>query len=381
MSSTESMARRILHCCPTSLDPRLGTAKVYLESAAAFRTLGWQADVVGVDEIAAATAPADQATRLGEYLRRRAGEYDVVEYEHSRLPLPRRDFSASTLMVARSVLLTHHLLRYPIPNRPGLRYSAAAILKGPLRRKELLDSIADGTRTFAEADVANVSNDDDAVELQRCGIDAGKIVVFPFGLLKTRRRELEAAPLAPPERPAVAFVGTFDPRKGMRIFPQLVESVIRAVPGIRFKLIGTAGMLRTADEVYRQFPAALRPAIEVIPQFDPHELPHLLGDCSVGVFPSLVEGFGFGVLEMLCAGLPVVAFQAPGPPMMLADEYLVAKNDAAAMAARVVALLKNQDRLAAARVAARERSRDFDWDEIIGRTADEYERRLQVLRS
>jgi glycosyltransferase involved in cell wall biosynthesis len=79
--------------------------------------------------------------------------------------------------------------------------------------------------------------------------------------------------------------------------------------------------------------------------------------------------------------LPVVAFRAPGPPMMLSDDYLVPRNDAAAMAAKVVNLLRDRHALSAARVAARRRSEDFDWDEIISRTASEYERRLHALRA
>ena len=375
------MPYRILQCCPTPLDPRLGTAKVYLEAAAGFRNLGWRADVVGSDEIAAATTSGDRTAQLREYLRRRATDYDVVEYEHGLLPFARGDFPATTLMVARSVLLVHHLLSHPVPNRPGLLHALAGAIKAPLRRKQLLNSIAQATRTFAEADLINVSNDDDSTELARHGIDPAKIVVFPFGLSKARRRELEVVDIAPPERPCVAFVGTFDPRKGMCIFPRLVEDVRRAVPDARFKLIGTYGMLRTATEVLREFPVAARAALEVIPQFDPAQLPTLLRDCSAGVFPSLLEGFGFGVLEMLCAGLPVVAFRAPGPPMMLSDDYLVPRNDAPAMAAKVVALLRDRNALTATRIAARRRSEDFDWDEITSRTAAEYELRLHALRA
>lgn len=372
---------RILHYCPSPLDRRLGTAKVYLEAAAAFRALGWTADVVGTNDLDVATASTDRTVRLRAYLQRRAHDYDVVEYEHNCLPFARTDFSSTTLMVARSVLLSHNLAGCNIPARPGFVRAIGRLFKGPARRKRILEAISHGTKTVAESDLANVCNYDEASELRRHGIADDKIVVFPFGLEEGRRRELEQVDLKPPEMPCVAFVGTFDPRKGMRVFPRLVELVVRAVPDVRFRLIGTAGMLSTADEVYAEFPSPLRPAIDVVPRFEPQELPQLLATASLGVFPSLVEGCPFGVLEMLAIGLPVIAFRVPGPPMLLRDDFLVERNDADAMAANVIALLRDRNRLAIERAAARLRSRDFDWNEIISRTAQVYEARLRALRA
>lgn len=372
---------RILHCCPSAVDPRLGTAKVYLEAAAAFRRLGWTADVVGLSELKVATKSDDRTVRLREYLQRRAADYDVVEYEHNCLPFPRADFSPTTLFVARSVLLSHNLANGKIPTRPGLVRAIGGLFKGPARRRRTRQAVSQGTKTIAEADLANVCNHDEAATLRRYGITADKIVVFPFGLDEIRRKELEQVDLVPPEKPCVVFVGTFDPRKGMRVFPQLVELVVRAVPDVRFRLIGTSGMLSSAEEVYAEFAPALRPSIDVVPRFDPHELPHLLSTGSVGVFPSLVEGCPFGVLEMSAIGLPVIAFRVPGPPMLLPDGLLVECNDADAMASKVVSLLRDRALLASERAAARRRSRDFDWNEIIGRTAQVYEARVHALRA
>ena len=64
-----------------------------------------------------------------------------------------------------------------------------------------------------------------------------------------------------------------------------LTGTLAAVPGCRFKLLGTKGMLRTAGEVSAAFPRRLRPAVEVVPEFDPAKLPGLLADCSAGVFP------------------------------------------------------------------------------------------------
>ena len=53
------------------------------------------------------------------------------------------------------------------------------------------------------------------------------------------------------------------------------------------------------------------------PTFAAHDLPSLLADCAIGIFPSHVEGFGLAVLEQLAAGLPTIAYDVPGPRQIL----------------------------------------------------------------
>src|SRR5262245_28659711 len=100
---------RILLCCPTPVTARLGASKVYIEAAEGFRRLGWEATVVGPEEIGEGPAGDlfTQPFRLRGYLRRRASDFDVIEYEHHQLPFSRADFPSRPLFVARSVLLAH----------------------------------------------------------------------------------------------------------------------------------------------------------------------------------------------------------------------------------------------------------------------------------
>jgi glycosyltransferase involved in cell wall biosynthesis len=91
-------------------------------------------------------------------------------------------------------------------------------------------------------------------------------------------------------------------------------------------------------------------------------LPCLLSDCSVGVFPSYLEGFPFGVLEMLSASIPVFAYKVPGPSMMLEQQYLIPVGNYESLSNGVIKLLKNPQRLAQSRVQARARSHYFSWE-------------------
>jgi glycosyltransferase involved in cell wall biosynthesis len=226
----------------------------------------------------------------------------------------------------------------------------------------------------------NVSNDDDVAFLTQAGVADEKVVVFPFGLSAERFTEL-ARNSTSAETPRVVFVGTFDWRKGAADMPRIVEGVVHRAPGTRFRLLGTSGMFSTAADVQRCFPRDLRQYVEVVPTYEPAELPGLLADCALGFFPSYLEGFPFAVVEMLAASLPVIAYDVPGPRMILGSESLVVPGDTDAMAERIVALVRDPAALTDSRVAARRRAERFRWEEIAASTATVYEQRLAVLRA
>jgi glycosyltransferase involved in cell wall biosynthesis len=376
--------KRILFCSPVSPDPRLGMGKHSLELAESFRGLGWEARVVGPDQVAGRpirVTPESFPPLLRDFLRRTAESYHVVDYDHVYLPFPRSDFPPGPLFVARCMLLHHHLLTTPLPAAPGLWSRLRYALNAGPRRRRLNRWVAQTDATVRHADLTVVSNDRDAAVLARNGADPGRIAVMPLGLTPERLRQFAAVPDAVPDRPVVGFVGTFDPRKGMCEFPTLVDRVARRVPGVTFRLLGTAGLVPDADGLRRYFPQRLWPRLEIHPRYDPSELPGLLTGVSVGVFPSRLESFGYGVLEMLAAAIPVVAYDAPGPHVMLPQENRVPVGAVGELADRTAALLADPTQLLNARRAARERSRGFAWEDIARRTADRYRTELERPRA
>ena len=85
-------------------------------------------------------------------------------------------------------------------------------------------------------------------ELVECPADLPSDVdVLPLGITAARRPLFDAVSASiPPGPPRIAFVGTFDPRKGMCEFPELVARVSDRIPEVRFRLVGTAGMVPDA---------------------------------------------------------------------------------------------------------------------------------------
>ena len=369
---------KIFFFSPCALDPKLGAAKMLMELSSAMEKLGWSATLMGPPDLGADRK--DGPAKLHAYLAEHADEYDVIDFDYKYLNLRRSEFSDRILFVARAQLLLHHYVFSPMPPvtdvRGGLR-----LLKHQVDRFRKWRTLPALDATFREADLVSVLNRHARRDLARRGVDAEKILVFPNGMSEERRPAFERVPVAPPPDPVVAFIGMFGPRKGSADLPDIVRRVTDAVPGARFRLLGTRGMFRTEAEVLAHFAPELRPRIEVIPSYAPETLPDLLKTCAVGVFPSYAEGFPLGVLEMLAAAVPVVAYDLPGAPEMLDDEYLVPPKNTRAMSARLAALLRDRKLLAEARVWARERARRFTWDRIAAGTHEAYTKALEKKRA
>ncbi|MFQ5571824.1 MAG: glycosyltransferase family 4 protein, partial [Rhodothermales bacterium] len=273
---------KILFCSPCSLDRTLGAAQTLMDLAEELEKRGWECDLVGPEQIDA--QKADYPEKLYAYLKKHAHQYDIVDFDYTRFALHRRTFNDSTLFVARCQLLRHHLLNVQIPPTPVLRSRLRALLLGPYDRRRLQTLVWQNTATLKEADLVIVLNERDAHELGKHGIPASNIRVIPNGMTEERHRAFGAVPVAPPEGAIIAFIGMYGPRKGAADFPDLVRRVTEAVPEARFRLLGTRGAYKTAEEVRALFPSTLRKYIEVIPSFAPEALPGLLAPCSVGVF-------------------------------------------------------------------------------------------------
>ena len=78
-------------------------------------------------------------------------------------------------------------------------------------------------------------------------------------------------------------------------FPRILKALKTKFPDIQLNLLGTNGLFSGKEEVLAFFPEKDHKNIKVIPKFKAADLPELLSTSHVGVFPSYLESFGFGV--------------------------------------------------------------------------------------
>lgn len=174
-----------------------------------------------------------------------------------------------------------------------------------------------------------------------------------------------------PDDPIIGTVANLKHHKGHSVFMKAMGEIRRAVPDVRWILIGGGPLkdeietsVRTLDLEGHVFVLGSRSdARKLIPSFD------------IFVLPSLHEGLPMALLEAMVAACPIVATEVGGIGEVLEDGregILVPPNDQAALARAVVTLLKDPDRARSLGHAARERSQRYDIRKTVRRIETVY---------
>jgi glycosyltransferase involved in cell wall biosynthesis len=187
------------------------------------------------------------------------------------------------------------------------------------------------------------------------GFDRGRLRHVPLGVsvepagdgdvARVRERYGLAAPY-------VLWTGTLEPRKNLPGLLRAFEAVDRDVELV---LVGPRGW---NEDVH------VSPRTRVLGFVPGDDLRALYAGASAFCFPSLMEGFGFPVLEAMAQGTPVVTSRGTSTEELAGDAgVLVDPRDHEAIAAGLAQALADDGRLAE---AGRRRAAEFTW----ARTAD-----------
>lgn len=300
--------------------------------------------------------------KLLGFIRQHSQEFDMIVADHQLLPFPRPRYRFTGHMVARSQGLLHFYQRY-------MRRQADGRSAGVLQRLGWWASggVLAADRTFRAVDQIYLNNSDELAYV-RDELGYGSKCVLVPNAISVEHREALAASCHIERRLSsrtVAFVGVWSIRKGLQEIPSIIRIVRASRPDVRFKLLGTQ---YPADEILPKMALQDRDAVDVAQSFQSADLPLLLSDVRAGLFPSYVEGFGIGLLEMLAAGIPVAAWDVPGPRDILASTPglpLVAAGDVGQTATQLLRLIGcDRDEYAAWSHACLERSKRFSWDRV-----------------
>lgn len=327
----------------------LGAGRIQLETAEELRRLGHTVETFDVRDAFPDEAvrrrdrfrPLRFAVKARDHVSRVGSQFDVVDALPGTLPYSKAELHFNGLLVARSTGLYPFYHAFSQVERERWPDQVPGTFLGQAVARWASDrSLRATLRSLANADLVRVLNDEERVYVEARFGDSATILQLPDGLPDLTLDALRAAALPPQERlrrKEVVFVGAWGLRKGAGDWRSIVLTLRSLVPDVRFRFLGT-GVSSTAVQETLDLPAA--DWVTVIPSYAAEDLPALLSSSTVGAFPSYVEGWPIGLLEKLAAGIPTVAYGAPGARTMLENSsLLVALGDAEGLARRVAELL------------------------------------------
>jgi glycosyltransferase involved in cell wall biosynthesis len=188
-------------------------------------------------------------------------------------------------------------------------------------------------------------------------------------------------PLETNDPPGVLFLGSWLARKGSDLAIEAISTLLRARPGTPVLLVGTGVETQT---IRSEFPPDVRHLPRIVPRFRREDLPDLVRGMSILLFPSRSEGYPLSLVEAMALGIAPVASSIPGVVEVVEDGssgLLVPSEDASALSAALLDLLRSPERLEALRRGARERVRDASWDPIATSQLEIYRSAIASRRS
>ncbi|MFJ8743970.1 glycosyltransferase family 4 protein [Embleya sp. NPDC127516] len=167
------------------------------------------------------------------------------------------------------------------------------------------------------------------------------------------------------QAPTIGFIGRIDePRKGLPTLIEAFPRIVEAFPGVRLLVAGRGD----AEEAVEDLPEALRGQVTFLGMVSDLDKARLLRSVDVYVAPNTGgESFGIILVEAMSASAPVLASDLDAFRQVLdggrAGE-LFAVEDASALAAAAVALLRDPVRRDALREIGRKHVQRYDWETV-----------------
>jgi len=372
-------------------DARLGAARVLIELAREWTRAGHTVEKFCLTDAwpepagsraGAAFRQSRFCWRAAEYIRRNADRFDVIDCLIGALPFQKSSLRFRGLFVARSVglyrLYDQFLRQSRIlwPNQPKGRWFGRLFHRWLDRR-----AWRDAERLVGSCDLLNLPNEDERLALARDRAVRAPAIVLPYGLTDDFRAALAQSAVPPGQRLAhktICFIGMWSPRKGAYDWPKIIAAIRQLHPTARFLFLGTM----FEESAVRSDLGALE-GISCRTTFTEAELPDLLAEGTVALFPSYIEGFGLAVLEQLAAGLPTIAYDVPGPRQILRpqrDRLLTPVGDPLTMAARASEILAlSVPEYKTLSRECRAIAHAYRWPEIARDTIEQYRAALESL--
>ena len=168
------------------------------------------------------------------------------------------------------------------------------------------------------------------------------------------------------QRPVILAVGRLVPVKNHQLLIEAMAGIRQRCPAARLVILGSG----ECEADLRQQIAShdLEDVVEMPGEADPETVREWLGRASVYVLPSRSEGMPLSLLEAMAAGVPSVATEVGGVPILAEGgaARLVPDNDPEAMASQIEILMKESSSRDEVTAQGRLRARQYTLESMVG---------------
>jgi glycosyltransferase involved in cell wall biosynthesis len=168
----------------------------------------------------------------------------------------------------------------------------------------------------------------------------------------------------------VLCVGSNDRRKNLQVLPDVFEIITRELGPFNFIRVGPLLEPNIRERLKRQCPQV---KVTELSDLGEDELVAVYQTADLLFFPSVLEGFGFPVIEAMAAGTPVVASNASSIPEVGGGAALYFEpTDVHTAAKLIIRVLTDVDLAGELRSKGRERALQLDWKEHLSQLVGHY---------
>jgi len=206
----------------------------------------------------------------------------------------------------------------------------------------------------------------------------GDAVLIPNGVNCKQFEHGEPLDGYPRNGKTLLFLGRIDEsRKGLAVLLAALPDVLQTFPDIELLVAGPGDI----DGVRESLPANIAEHVRFLGLISEEDKVRAFKSADVYVAPNTGgESFGIVLLEAMASGTPVVASDIDAFSRVLeAGEagVLFANENAQSLAATLIDLLSDENRLAQLRVEGNRRAREFDWASVARDVVRVYEAVIQ----